>query len=332
MSYQDIGHYWVQITNDNAPDLTLYRDTITLSLEVAEGFDTDSLALIALYNTTNGGNWNKTWNLDDNVTQWYGVTIDDGRIIELDLSTNFLTGNVPQEINDLTYLQSLNLSDNSLKSLPLLSNISNTTSIDVSNNNLDFSSIIPNLSDQSNVLRDTNFIYAPQGLLDKGDNISLGVGISITLVISDDYQDNVYQWYKNGEQLKNATSKNYTIDSVTKIDEGNYWATITNLDVPSLQLQRDTITLTIITIDNPDDTTKNDTTIIDMDNTTKNDTTIIDMDDTIPITDIQSLNTKLFAYPNPVAKELHMTMQRHPRIYYKHNRQQWNSSYLGIHL
>ena len=39
-----------------------------------------------------------------------------------------------------------------------------------------------------------------------------------------------------------ATSKDYAIDSTTKIDEGNYWATITNPDAPSLQLQRDTIT------------------------------------------------------------------------------------------
>ena len=38
VSYEHPGYYWVQITNDNAPSLTLYRDTITLSLEIVEEF------------------------------------------------------------------------------------------------------------------------------------------------------------------------------------------------------------------------------------------------------------------------------------------------------
>ena len=129
----------------DAPDLTLFRDTITLSLELVEEFNADSLALVELYDATDGSNWNVPWNLDDNVSTWYGVTINDGRVTELDLSNNFLAETLPEEIKDLTNLQSLNLSNNSLESLPSLSAISSSTSIDISNNNLDFSSIIPNL-------------------------------------------------------------------------------------------------------------------------------------------------------------------------------------------
>ena len=119
MSYQDIGHYWARIINKNVSDLILYRDTITLFLDIIEGFTTDSLALAALYNATDGSNWNNIWNLDDNVIQWYGVTITDGRVTGLDLSTNFLKGSIPEEIEGLTSLKSLNLSHNSLESLAL---------------------------------------------------------------------------------------------------------------------------------------------------------------------------------------------------------------------
>ena len=199
-SYEHPGNYWAKITNHNTLDLTLYRDTITLFLELVEGFNKDSLALVKLYNATNGSNWNNIWNLDDNVIQWHGVTITDGRVTGMDLSNNlfnnFLSETLPEEIKDLTNLQSFNLSNNSLENLPSLNIISNSTSINVSNNNLDFSSIIPNLSDESNILRDTNFIYVPQGLLDTRDTLIRE--FSAILGVSDIYQGNIYQWYKDG--------------------------------------------------------------------------------------------------------------------------------------
>ena len=80
----DLGNYWVMITNPAIPDLTLTRDTITL---VDESIG-DSITLIALYNATNGAGWKNKWNLDDNVSTWYGVTITNGRVTEIDLNNN----------------------------------------------------------------------------------------------------------------------------------------------------------------------------------------------------------------------------------------------------
>jgi len=37
---------------------------------------TDSLALVELYNTTNGNTWNTTWNLNQSMENWYGVHLN----------------------------------------------------------------------------------------------------------------------------------------------------------------------------------------------------------------------------------------------------------------
>ena len=36
----------------------------------------DSLALVSLYNATNGSNWLNTWDLDQPISTWYGITLN----------------------------------------------------------------------------------------------------------------------------------------------------------------------------------------------------------------------------------------------------------------
>ncbi len=76
----------------------------------------DSLALVALYNATNGSSWtnNSNW-LSGPVYQWYGITINNqGRVTGIDLHNNNLSGYIPYEIGNLTLLLNLNLSQNNL--------------------------------------------------------------------------------------------------------------------------------------------------------------------------------------------------------------------------
>ena len=142
-SYADIGNYWVEITNTTIKSLTLTRDTITL-LDQLTG---DSLAIITLYNATDGPNWKNKWDLNDNVKNWYGVTVTQGRVTSLSLENNNLTGTIPQKFHTLTNLQSLNLAGNYLDSISALTYLPDTTSIDISYNKLGFNSIVPNLID-----------------------------------------------------------------------------------------------------------------------------------------------------------------------------------------
>lgn len=74
-------------------------------------------ALIALYQATDGGHWRVSTNwmgATGTEDTWYGVKITEGHVIDLDLSSNNLTGSLPAEIGDLAKLANLRLEENSL--------------------------------------------------------------------------------------------------------------------------------------------------------------------------------------------------------------------------
>ena len=77
----------------------------------------DRGALVALYNATDGPNWSKNanWLSDAPVDTWYGVTADDGgRVSELRLSENRMSGQIPMELGTLSNLAMLHLDGNRL--------------------------------------------------------------------------------------------------------------------------------------------------------------------------------------------------------------------------
>ena len=80
-------------------------------------------ALLALYHATEGENWEyrDKWNTDEPVGTWHGVTVDsEGRVIELDLAANGLSGEVPPSlVENLPNLRRLYLNDNRLSAVPL---------------------------------------------------------------------------------------------------------------------------------------------------------------------------------------------------------------------
>ncbi len=101
----------------------------------------DSIALVALFNATNGTDWNHNdgW-LKDSVYKWYGVTLDaNGRVTELALVSNNLNGYIPPEIGLLTEMIDLNLSVNHLTGhLPEeIGNLTKLTDLYLLSNNLE---------------------------------------------------------------------------------------------------------------------------------------------------------------------------------------------------
>ena len=79
--------------------------------------ETDRQVLIELYRSTNGGAWtnNENWLSDKPVEEWYGVTTDGhGRVSELDLAGNGLTGTLPAKLLLIEWMESLYLEDNAL--------------------------------------------------------------------------------------------------------------------------------------------------------------------------------------------------------------------------
>ena len=112
----DVGSYICRITNTIATQLTLYSRPVHVTVSGLPNYmEQDSLALVALYNSTDGANWthHDNW-LSGPVSTWYGVTVNNNRVTGLDLHQNNLTGTIPQEIGDLTNLTRLSLYDNQL--------------------------------------------------------------------------------------------------------------------------------------------------------------------------------------------------------------------------
>ncbi len=77
----------------------------------------DTEALVALYNATDGPNWerNDNWGSTETVSEWWGVSTDrDGHLAKLDLSENGLSGEMPPELGNLENLKWLFLWGNEL--------------------------------------------------------------------------------------------------------------------------------------------------------------------------------------------------------------------------
>ena len=129
-------------------DLHLFGPPTPTATTTAE---TDRAALIALYNATDGPNWNKStnWLSDMPLTTWYGVATHNGRVVWLDLGVMFgergeplgsnnLSGTIPAEIGNLTNLKVLRLQDNDLSGpIPAeIGNLTNLEQLQLQNNSL----------------------------------------------------------------------------------------------------------------------------------------------------------------------------------------------------
>jgi hypothetical protein len=100
--------------------------TRTASAQIIEQ---DSLALVALYNATNGAGWNNNTNwLQGPVSTWYGVGTVGNRVDTVGLDNNALTGSLPEAMGSLTSLKALYLQNPGLSG-PLPASIANLVSL-----------------------------------------------------------------------------------------------------------------------------------------------------------------------------------------------------------
>jgi len=85
------------------------------SITFAQISDIEKNALLDLYNSTNGKDWNNTWNVSESAENWQGITISNNAVTEINLSMNNLEGVLPASIGDLKSLTHLNLGFNNIK-------------------------------------------------------------------------------------------------------------------------------------------------------------------------------------------------------------------------
>ena len=194
---------------------------------------TDSLALVALYDTTDGVNWTQTWDLNRPLDTWHGVTVVDERVVELELNGNNLRGDVPISIGNLTALKVLNLSHNALDSLPPLPFFTELLRFEVQHNRLKFADLIPNAEQ----LRDTSH-YSPQDhTYGTAQTYVLGNNETVTFSFLPVDADSRYQWYRDGAVLRGQTNRTLKLSNAQRDrDDAVYTCEITNPNLPGLLL------------------------------------------------------------------------------------------------
>ncbi|SRX54941.1 Two component regulator three Y domain protein [Aequorivita sp. CIP111184] len=74
-------------------------------------------ALLNLYSATNGSQWNNQWDLEAPVETWYGITVDNNKVIGINLLFNNLNGTLPGSLGQLENLKRLELSFNSISGI-----------------------------------------------------------------------------------------------------------------------------------------------------------------------------------------------------------------------
>ncbi len=113
--------------------------------------------LMALYKSTGGPDWydSRNWGTSRPLREWHGITVDGGgRVTDLDLAGNDLTGRIPPEIGDLTRLSQLQLKHNGLTGRipPEIGNLKLLVDLDLSSNGL-VGPIPPELGDLTRLTR-----------------------------------------------------------------------------------------------------------------------------------------------------------------------------------
>jgi len=207
---------------------------------ISNGLESDSLALVELYNNTDGPSWknNSGW-LSSDLKDWAGIEIQDGRVKSIILNDNNLQNEIPSVIANLTELKTLDVSGNDITKVPDLSIMKNLTLLSVQNNKLDFSSLIPNKD-----IAEFNFSPQDSLIIIKQDKIL--EDDFIELKINNYTQGNDYNWYKNDVFFSSSDSTTLSLGDVAKDNSGQYFCLVSNNLFPDFNIPTIKVTLNVL--------------------------------------------------------------------------------------
>ena len=138
-----VGNFNVGITVTDSRGLTSSQ---LVPLTVQDGCDTNNqipnaecLALVALYKSTFGRSWTNDSNwFVTGPCQWFGVLCAGGRVVEVILEGNNLTGTIPTQVGNLKAMRELNLQHNLIGGIipPSLGGVPALQILDLTRNNI----------------------------------------------------------------------------------------------------------------------------------------------------------------------------------------------------
>lgn len=223
----DDGVYRAVASNTQLPGVELKLENFAL---LVSSLRRDSLALVSLFDATGGNNWTNRSNWKTGrVNTWFGITTANNRVTAISLPNNNLAGAVPNAVRDLTTLTSLNLQQNRLRAIPNLTPLTALTTMNVSNNNLDFSTLLPNAGI-------AGLVYTGQRAIGSVKRTVIDVGQSQKVGIDSKGNGNVYQWRRNDTAIAGATDSTFNIVNIGRANMGDYTVEVKNPALPLLTL------------------------------------------------------------------------------------------------
>jgi len=238
LKYASMGARVIDRTN-GMERVKSYSRGLKGAYTIAQGFPgdfvTDSLALVALYNSTNGPGWaNKTNWLTGDVETWFGITVTGQSITAVNLAGNQLSGPVPDPLVDILALQDINLSNNAITDLPNFTDNKEIATLNVSGNNLDFKALEVNAALLDPAI---TFNYVDQADLGVPLDTLVSVGNPFEFNAATEGENNVYQWKRYGVDVTGANEKRYLLDDIGSTNMGEYICEINNTLFPGLTLK-----------------------------------------------------------------------------------------------
>ena len=85
---------------------TLFALLVVSVASFAEVSNAEKKALLDFNKTTNGTQWTNKWDVTKPVSNWYGVKVENDKVVAIDLSDNNLSGTLSAKLVDLKNLQS----------------------------------------------------------------------------------------------------------------------------------------------------------------------------------------------------------------------------------
>lgn len=138
------GTYSITITASNTVEPAAIQPfSITVAgfsscEDVSTISQTECEALVSFYSTNGGENWRfkNNWLITSDPGNWYGVTVENGHVTGLDLTSNNLSGELDSQFFNLTELTHLTLTNNQLSGLisPDFGSLTNLVYLDLQAN------------------------------------------------------------------------------------------------------------------------------------------------------------------------------------------------------
>lgn len=143
---------------------------------------------------------------------------------------------------------SLDLSGNNLQELPALNNIPDLKHLKLGGNKLTFHDLLPLAQDGQFTFLQVSDLGQQQIELPETMQVEMGEDLEINLNFDSQVSGNEYKWFKNGVQFWSGNSPTLKRESVSSLDNGNYYCEISNSNFPitNYKLKTTTISVSII--------------------------------------------------------------------------------------